>query len=115
MTAVRRQCMHGPGQVRRRQVAGLDIDLVARSASFEHRAIPLSRLEFDLLAMLATDPRRVFPKPELLEKVWGMPKGISTRTLDSHACRLRHKLTRFGGTFVCNRRGMGYSLVPATG
>jgi len=115
MEAVHRRCAHGPGQVRRRRVDGLDIDLVARSASFDECSIALSRLEFDLLATLATDPRRVFLKQDLLETVWGIPRGISTRTLDSHACRLRHKLSGAGGTFISNRWGVGYSLVPAQG
>jgi signal transduction histidine kinase len=60
---------------------------------------------------LASDPTRVFTKDELLRSIWGFRTLGSTRTLDSHACRLRHKLGRFGDKFVVNVWGVGYRLV----
>ena len=55
--------------------------------------VPLSGREFGLAAKLATDPDRVFTKSELLRDVWGIrTNGIRTRTVDSHASRLRSKL-----------------------
>jgi signal transduction histidine kinase len=53
----------------------------------------------------------VFTKDELLRSIWGFRTLGSTRTLDSHACRLRHKLGRFGDRFVVNVWGVGYRLV----
>jgi len=43
--------------------------------------------------------------------VWGYRTMGRTRTLDSHACRLRHKLAEAGGTYVVNVWGVGYRLV----
>ena len=60
---------------------------------------------------LASDPTRVFTKDELLRTIWGFRTLGSTRTLDSHACRLRHKLGRGGDRFVVNVWGVGYRLV----
>ena len=73
--------------------------------------VELSQKEFALLRMLASDPTRVFTKEELLRTVWGFRSMGSTRTLDSHACRLRHKLARAGDRFVVNVWGVGYRLI----
>jgi hypothetical protein len=64
--------------------------------------IELSAKEFALLRALASDPTRVFTKEELLRDVWGYRSLGTTRTLDSHACRLRHKLGLRGDKFVVN-------------
>ena len=63
--------------------------------------------------MLAADPTRVFTKAELLRTVWGRRTVGTTRTLDSHACRLRRKLGAGGGRYVVNVWGVGYRLVDA--
>ena len=74
---------------------------------------PASGKEFELLARLAEDPQRVFPKQELLRDVWGFRSpSARTRTLDSHASRLRRKLgTAGGGPYVLNVWGVGYRLL----
>ena len=53
----------------------------------------------------------MFTKEELLRDVWGFRSLGSTRTLDSHACRLRAKLRSHGDQFVVNVWGVGYRLV----
>jgi DNA-binding response OmpR family regulator len=54
----------------------------------------------------------VFTKEELLRDVWGFRSLGRTRTLDSHASRLRRKLgPGSGGPFVVNVWGVGYRLV----
>ncbi len=57
-------------------------------------------------------PSRVFTKEELLREVWGFRSLGRTRTLDSHASRLRRKLSAGGaGGIVVNVWGVGYRLV----
>ena len=73
--------------------------------------VALSQKEFALLLALAAEPTRVFTKEELLRDVWGFRSMGTTRTLDSHACRLRHKLGERGHRFVVNVWGVGYRLV----
>jgi DNA-binding response OmpR family regulator len=75
--------------------------------------LDLSAKEFALLRTLAADPTRVFSKLELLRAVWGQRAVGTTRTLDSHACRLRRKLGVGGEQFVVNVWGVGYRLVDA--
>lgn len=112
LEALLRRSQPTRAQGRRRRVGELEIDLGARMAKVAERGIELSRLEFDLLAVLSADPRRVFGKDELLKEIWGIPDGVTTRTLDSHACRLRGKLAKVGGHYIANRWGVGYSLLP---
>ena len=65
---------------------------VSREVGLDERKIELSAKEFALLRTLAAEPTRVFTKEELLRDVWGFKLMGSTRTLDSHASRLRRKL-----------------------
>jgi DNA-binding response OmpR family regulator len=68
-----------------------------------------------LLLKLMTDPERVFTKEHLLREVWGFRSLGRTRTLDSHASRLRRKLQEADdGPFVLNEWGVGYRLLIAT-
>ena len=71
----------------------------------------LSKKEFALLRALAEEPTRVFTREELLRGVWGYPSLGATRTLDSHASRLRSKLSAGGARFVVNVWGVGYRLI----
>jgi DNA-binding response OmpR family regulator len=95
----------------RLRVGRLEIDPAARTALLGGRRLSLSQKEFALLRTLATDPTRVFSKDELLRSLWGFRAHSSTRTLDSHACRLRQKLARDGDRYLVNVWGVGYRLV----
>ena len=76
--------------------------------------LSLSNKEFALLRALAGDPTRVFTREELLRGVWGFRALGQTRTLDSHAFRLRQKLNKAGDRFVVNVWGVGYRLVDGS-
>jgi len=93
------------------QHEALRIDQHGRRVGVEDREIPLTRLEFDLLLHLARDPARVFTRHELLGAVWGWHAGFGTRTVDSHASRLRRKLDPTApDRWVVGVRGVGYRL-----
>jgi DNA-binding response OmpR family regulator len=93
------------------RIGDLLIDLARRRVWVGSREVTLSRKEFSLLRVLATDPHRVFSKQELLADVWGHRTPTKTRTLDSHASRLRRKLDPEGGRYVVNCWAFGYRLV----
>ena len=95
----------------RMRVGDLEVDAPSREVVLRGRRIDLSQKEFALLRALAADPTRVYTKEELLRTVWGFRSMGSTRTLDSHACRLRQKLGIDGDRFVLNVWGVGYRLV----
>jgi DNA-binding response OmpR family regulator len=95
------------------EVGALRVDVHARTASLDGLPLRLSHKELQLLAMLAADPERVFTKTEILRDVWDWPASMQTRTLDSHASRLRRKLRTVdpGMSYIDNVWGVGYRLV----
>jgi len=103
------------GGLGRLRVGPLEIDPPSREVLLRGRRIVLSQKEFSLLRSLAAEPTRVWTKAELLKHVWGYRAIGSTRTLDSHACRLRQKLGGEGDRFVVNVWGVGYRLVDGPG
>jgi DNA-binding response OmpR family regulator len=97
-------------------VAGpIRADIATRCVTVRRRIVPLAGKEYELLLKLMADPQRVFTKEQLLREVWDFRSLGRTRTLDSHASRLRRKLQAAGdGPFVLNVWGVGYRLLPAT-
>ena len=105
----------------RRATIGQSDFLEAGDVTVDHRSrqvrvtglpIHLSTREFELAAKLASEPRRVFTKAELLRDIWGIRSEIRTRTVDSHASRLRRKLEAAGAEqVVVNVWGVGYRLL----
>ena len=91
-------------------VGDLLIDRAARRVTVSGVPVALAAKEYELLVKLAGEPSRVFTKEQLLREVWGFRSLGRTRTLDSHASRLRRKLATAGGDFVRNVWGVGYSL-----
>jgi DNA-binding response OmpR family regulator len=90
------------------------IDVRTREVRVGETRLELPAKEFDLLLRLAREPDRVFSKAELLRDVWGYPIPGRTRTLDSHASRLRRKLREAGADgLVENVWSVGYRLLPA--
>ena len=94
-------------------VAGeLAVDRRTRRVSVRDTLVPLSAKEFELVAWLAAEPYRVFTKEELLREVWGFRALGRTRTLESHASRLRKKLRVDGeDRYIVNVWGVGYRLL----
>jgi DNA-binding response OmpR family regulator len=94
------------------EAGDLVVDRRTRGVTIRGEAVDLAGREFELLAKLASDPERVFTKDELLREVWGFRSLGRTRTLDSHASRLRRKLNRAEhDQFVVNVWGVGYRLL----
>jgi DNA-binding response OmpR family regulator len=105
---LRRRAGRRQGPIR---IGDLVVDPARRRVWVQGRDVALSNKEFTLLRTLASDPIRVFSKKELLEKVWGYRTEARTRTLDSHASRLRRKLDPENALYVINCWGVGYRLV----
>ncbi len=91
------------------EVGPLRLDTRSRVVTLDGEPVSLCRLEFQLLVHLASEPARVFTRAELLRAVWGVGSA-GTRTLDSHASRLRRKLGGGDRRWVVSVRGVGYRL-----
>jgi DNA-binding response OmpR family regulator len=107
---MRRRARRRAGPLR---VGEIFIDAARREVRVGDRVVELANKEFGLLRALAGDPTRVFTKEELLRDVWGFLSMGRTRTLDSHASRLRRKLDPDAGRYVVNCWGVGYRLIDA--
>jgi len=89
----------------------LTVDVLARRATLGGASLALRRMEFELLAHLARDPDVVWSRQQLLRLVWGYRASACSRTVDSHASRLRRKLDRDRtGRWIVSVRGVGYRL-----
>jgi len=100
------------GRVR---VGTLELDPGARTVRVDGQTVVLTQTEFALLRVLAAAPTTVHTKAELMRAVWGFRGHTTSRTLDSHACRLRAKLGAGGDVFIRNVWGVGYRLVDDPG
>jgi len=89
----------------------LTVNMLSREVTVGGIKVDLSAKEYQLLTTLASEPGRVFTKTELLETVWGFRSQGRTRTLDSHASRLRQKLrVHSAAGWLANEWGVGYRL-----
>ncbi len=88
------------------------IEVRSRAVRVADRPVELSAKEYELLITLAGEPTRVFTRAELMRAVWGRETFGRSRTLDSHAHRLRRKLCGDGeDRLVVNVWGVGYRLI----
>jgi DNA-binding response OmpR family regulator len=108
---LRRSAPSAAAEERVLAVGPLRVDLLARTASLRSRPLPLRRMEYELLARLAREPDRVFGRTELLQEIWRYRSSGSTRTVDTHASRLRTKLRNADAApWVIAVWGIGYRL-----
>jgi DNA-binding response OmpR family regulator len=108
--AVLRRTQPAPGRVL--SAGAIEVDTATRRVTVGGERVVLPGKEYELLVKLAGDPHRVFTKEELLREVWGFRSLGRTRTLDSHASRLRRRLARPGlPPYVQNVWGVGYCLL----
>lgn len=95
------------------EYGALRIDTTAHRVTFAETPVSLRRQEYALLVHLARKPARVYTKDELLQEVWGFHSIGTTRTVASHASRLRRALARAGADgWVSLTWGVGYRLAP---
>lgn len=88
--------------------ATLVIDREKRQVRHQGRSVELSRVEFELLALLAGQPGRVFTRDQILDRAWPDGGCVTDRTVDAHIKSLRKKL---GDADVIETvRGVGYRL-----
>jgi DNA-binding response OmpR family regulator len=86
----------------------LIIDRGSRVVTYTTKEIALTKMEFDLLLLLAEKPGRAFSRDEILNKVWGFENFPTTRTVDTHVLQLRQKLN---DRMIETVRGVGYKFI----
>ena len=71
-------------------------------------AVQLPKKEFELLALLASSPGKVFDRDEIFSKIWGDDIIVGERTIDVHIRKLREKI---GETYIKTVKGVGYKFI----
>lgn len=79
--------------------------------SINNNLIDFPKKELELLALLASDPERIFNRHEILETVWGNEVVVGERTIDVHIRKIREKI---GDEFVATIKGVGYRFISPT-
>jgi DNA-binding response OmpR family regulator len=92
------------------QVGELEIDVRGRRADLGDHRLSLTTKEFDLLALLASEPGTVVSRQRILREVWDTEWFGPTKTVDVHVASLRKKLG--DPTWIETVRGIGLRLVP---
>jgi DNA-binding response OmpR family regulator len=106
--------VNGPSGSQTLSIGDLSIDLERYEVSVAGRRVTLTYKEFQLLALLASNPGRVYTREALLSQVWGYDYLGGTRTVDVHVRRLRSKVESPGRSFVETIWNVGYRF-KATG
>ncbi len=103
----------GPGAILK--FGDLTIDATSREVRMGDDHIEMTLKEFNLLAFLASSPRQVFSREQLLDQVWGSSSAWQDEnTVTEHIRRVRGKLEVSGGSgsWIRTVRGVGYSFEP---
>lgn len=85
----------------------LVIDLEIKELTIKGEKISLTKTEFEILILLAENPEKVFPREEIIDRVWKETPFITERTVDVHITRLRKKMGDYA-SIITNRSGYGY-------
>lgn len=93
----------------KRDLAGIVIDKERYVVYKDGVELSLPKKEFELLALLASQPGRVFTRENILSSVWGNDVIVGDRTIDVHIRKLREKL---GDDFFKTIKGVGYKFEP---
>jgi DNA-binding response OmpR family regulator len=89
--SVLRRARRPPGQHERLVFDGLELDASTREVLKAGEPLRLTAKEFDLLWFLASNPRHVFSRDQLMDRVWGYDAAVDTGTVTVHMRRLRAK------------------------
>jgi DNA-binding response OmpR family regulator len=97
-----------------REYGVLRVDPVVREASVDDQPVELTKIEFDLLDLLSSKPRRTFTRGQLLENVWGENWHGDDHMIDVHVGNLRRKLGESASEprHIRTVRGVGYRFEP---
>jgi len=90
---------------------GLTIDLERRQVQRQGAAVELTSTEFDLLALLASEPQKVFSRDDILNRLRGVEAELQTRAVDILVSRLRRKLDPLD--CIKTLRNVGYTFAGA--
>ncbi len=100
-----------PDAGERLTVGDMMLDLAAKEVSIAGETIPLTKTEFEILALLAANPSRIFSREAIIDRLWKDAPYTTERTVDVHITRLRKKLGA-RAVWLSSKAGYGYRFNP---
>ncbi len=92
-------------------VGDMTIDFNTKEMKIADNVVALTRTEFEILSLLASNPSRVFSRDEMIERIWRDTPYVTERTVDVHITRLRKKMGDHA-SWISSRAGYGYRFNP---
>ena len=92
-------------------VGALSLDLATKELFIDGETVPLTKTEFEILALLASNPSRLFSREEIIDRLWKDAPYTTERTVDVHITRLRKKMGTLA-SWISSRAGYGYRFNP---
>lgn len=83
------------------------IDFQAKELLVGEQTIPLTKTEFEIIKLLASNPSRIFGREDMIDRLWKDAPFVTERTVDVHITRLRKKLGD-RASLIISRPGYGY-------
>lgn len=107
--SVLRRTSQDAGEGNRIVFEGLEMDLRRKRCTLDGVELPLTKKEFEILALLLAHPGVIFSRDEILNRVWSDEVIVLDRTIDVNITRLRRKIGAYGQRIV-TRLGYGYGF-----
>lgn len=92
-------------------IGELVIDPRAKEVAIGGQILPLTKTEFEILTLLASNPSRLFSREEIIDRIWKDSPYVTERTVDVHITRLRKKMGE-RSSWISSRTGYGYRFNP---
>jgi len=88
-------------------IGDVTIDFQAKELLVGKQVIPLTKTEFEIIKLLASNPSRIFGREDMIDRLWKDAPFVTERTVDVHITRLRKKLGD-RASLIISRPGYGY-------
>lgn len=89
------------------RLGNVSINPKKRKVTRKGEEISLTKIEYDILTLLANDPGKIFSREEIYEHIWGRHIIVGERTLDVHMNNLRKKV---GKSKIRTKKGIGFGI-----
>jgi DNA-binding response OmpR family regulator len=100
-----------PANGERLTVGDMTLDLATKELRIGGETIPLTKTEFEILALLSQNPARIFSRDEIIDRLWKDAPYTTERTVDVHITRLRKKMGEHA-SWISSKAGYGYRFNP---
>jgi DNA-binding response OmpR family regulator len=92
-------------------IGDMTMDLATKEVAIADEPVTLTKTEFEILALLVTNPERIFSREAIIDRLWKDAPYTTERTVDVHITRLRKKMGP-RAAWISSKAGYGYRFNP---